>query len=789
MTRRSGRTPAVLLLGAITALGPLLPAPVAAGGPVVESDAAPTWGEPTDLVTANGRRLRPEARPGPQPETTGRILVRWRSAAGPAQRVALMSRVGVAQDRSAPPLDAWQVLTPAGDLDAAVTALRRDPAVSWAEPEYRRDLSVVDIQEPLYPEQWSLNNTGQDIGGFSGAPNVDMNLPEAWELGMGSPDVTVAVIDTGVDFDHPELQGTAWVNPGESGGGKETNGVDDDANGFIDDVNGWDFCHNDSSVFEVEDGWHGTAMASLIAGSVVMAGMIGVAPGVKIMALKIFDAGGDCGTAAEVAALEYAADHGIKIVNASYGGGGFSVAERDAILAAQAATGLLFVASAGNQGADIDATPSYPASYDIDNILTVAAIHNEGMLSGCTPNGACSNFGATAVDMSAPGEAILIGATVAQPVPHVFGLVAGTSPAAANVSGVAALVGSIRPDLFTGALLKQRLMATGKPIPWTRGVTATGRIPDARAALVGEPDIRRLSGINRNATAAAISEATYFRYPQFVVVATGAGFADALAGGAVGAQFGYPLLLVNQGSIPAETASELTRLQPLNIVVLGGTGVVSAQVESQLAAFVFGDGEVVRLAGPDRFATAVAVSEGFEPGVETAYIATGLNFPDALGAAPPSALSGGPLLLVLPNAIPAVVANELDRLDPGRIVVLGGTGVVSNAVMTQLDAITSGPVFRVAGGTRYETAVAISSTFFGAAESVFVATGLNFPDALAGGSSGGAYIGPLLLVPGTSVPASVQGELLRFQPARVFILGGTGVVSDSVVTQIGNLFP
>jgi subtilisin family serine protease len=732
--------------------------------------------------------LLPESRTGPHAETTGRVLVQWRPLATQSQRLTLINRTGAVEYLAAPALDHWEVVTPSGDLDQTLAALRRDPAVAWAEPEYRRSPSAAPEGEPLYPQQWGLENEGQDIGGFPGAPNVDMNLPEAWELGLGDPSVTVAVIDTGVDFSHPDLQGTAWTNPGESGGGKETNGLDDDANGYIDDVNGWDFCHDDKTVFEVADGWHGTAMATIIGGSANGTGMTGVAPGVRIMALKILDASGDCGVAAEIAAIQYAVDQDVKIANASYGGGGYSEAERLAIWDASG-SGMLFVAAAGNEGADLEIEPSYPAAYDIDNLIAVAAVHNEGMLSGCG-GGACSNYGLN-VDIAAPGESILVGATLNQPDPHVWALVSGTSPAAANVSGVAALIGSVRPELFTGDLLKVQLLKTGKPVPWTRGLTASGRIPDARAALIASPDIVRLSGSNRYATAAEISASTYFRYPPFVLVANGSGFPDALAGGAVGAQFGYPVLLVKPGSIPPETAAELTRLRPLNIAVLGGTGVVSGAVEAQLEAFVEPGGSVIRLAGADRFETSVAISQGFDPGVTAVFVATGMDFPDALGAAPPAALLGGPLLLVRKDSIPLVVAFELDRLAPSYIYVLGGTGVVSQSVEGTLWSFTNqGTVFRRAGSNRYETAVSISQGFYPPETgTVFVATGLNFPDALAGGSAGGAFLGPLLLVPGTSVPAAVEAELQRLNPSRVFILGGTAVVSDSVITEIDNLFP
>ena len=667
-----------------------------------------------------------------------------------------------------------------GTVDETVAALRAEPAVAWAEPEYHIELAAGPASEPLYGQQWALNNTGQVIDTFQGAPNVDMNLPEAWAFGLGNPSVTVAVIDNGVDLSHPDLVAAAWVNQAESGGDP---GVDDDGNGYVDDVHGWDFCGGGSNdVFDLAAGTHGTQMASIIAASANGQGMTGAAPGVKVMALKFFDAGGDCGTAAAIAAIEYAVDQGVKIANASWVTYVHSLALSDAVAAAGAA-GMLVVAAAGNDGNNNDVQPTYPASFELNNVLSVGAVHNEGILS------VFSNYGPTTVDISAPGDDVVSAFTGPGGV-HGYALFSGTSHATANASGVAALIGSIRPALLNAANLKDRIISTGKPVSETRGWTASGRIPDARAAVVNRPDIKRLSGADRYATAAAISASTFFRYPTAVMVATGANFPDALSGGTVAAQFAWPLLLVQKDAIPSATGGELARLRPLNIIVLGGTGVISAQVEAQLASYLVpGSGDVIRIAGANRYATSAAVSQGFDPGVPAAYVATGLNFPDALAAAPPSALQGGPLLLVTPTAIPGVIAAELARLHPQKIFVLGGTGVVSSAVAAQLDAYTTGPVIRVAGPNRYATAAATSAHFFTRAETAFIATGLNFPDALAGGASGGTFIGPILLVPGTSLPSSVSSELVRLQPARVFILGGSGVVSNGVVSQIGGLFP
>jgi putative cell wall-binding protein len=205
-------------------------------------------------------------------------------------------------------------------------------------------------------------------------------------------------------------------------------------------------------------------------------------------------------------------------------------------------------------------------------------------------------------------------------------------------------------------------------------------------------------------------------------------------------------------------------------------------VDSPPRAFVVAQPSVTRLAGADRYSTAVAISQAsFAPNVPVAFIATGASFPDALAGAAVAGRDGGPILLVTRDAIPTVVKAELARLKPAKIVVLGGTGVVSSAVQVELDAYTTGPVTRLAGANRYATAVAISQASFSPGiETVFIATGTSFPDALAGAAVAGALGSPILLVTPTSLPSVVAAELARLNPTEIVILGGPGAVSDSV---------
>ncbi len=301
------------------------------------------------------------------------------------------------------------------------------------------------------------------------------------------------------------------------------------------------------------------------------------------------------------------------------------------------------------------------------------------------------------------------------------------------------------------------------------------------------PSVGRLSGADRYNTAAAVSRASYPGGATNVMVATGVNFPDALAGSAAAGHLGMPVLLVNPRFIPAATATELDRLNPQRIYVVGGAGVVPESIRTGLARFA-SSGEAIRVSGADRYATAAAISARWYPvGAPAAFVATGANFADALAGAPAAALRDSPLLLVTQNGIPGPTATELSRLKPQRIYVLGGTGVVSAAVAAQLDAYTAGPVTRLAGANRYATGAAIVRAFWARSASGYVATGTGFADALAGGAAAGRAGVPMLLVDGASVPLPTGQEILRLGPRRLTILGGTGAVSSGAEAALKRL--
>ena len=298
---------------------------------------------------------------------------------------------------------------------------------------------------------------------------------------------------------------------------------------------------------------------------------------------------------------------------------------------------------------------------------------------------------------------------------------------------------------------------------------------------VGTPT--RIAGLDRYATAAAMSAAHFGPGVPVAYVATGQNFPDALAGGPAAGIHGGPVLLTQTGTLPPATRDELLRLRPGRIIVLGGTGAVSAAVADALQAYT--SAPVERLQGVDRYETAAAVSRSaFAPGTAAAFVATGTTFPDALAAGPAAIKARGPVLLTRGDVLPAATRDELVRLAPSTVYLLGGTGAVSENVRVAIEQATGRSVVRLAGADRFATAVAVSTAFFNLPPSVYLAIGANFPDALSAVPAAGRSGSPLLLVRGGSIPPVAGSELVRLHPPRVFIAGGTGVISDSVIAQI-----
>ncbi len=372
----------------------------------------------------------------------------------------------------------------AAQVATATAAIEATPSVVRVSVDHRRYRDLDPRNEPGWPELWGMENTGQKLfGGVSGTggkANIDIDAPQAQGITNGGAGVVVAVIDDGIDFSHPDLAAQAWTNPGESGGGKETNGIDDDGNGYVDDVHGWDFCHNDNTVHDVNDDFHGTHVAGTIAAALDGQGVVGVAPAVKLMALKFIGDDDACGFDSQaIEAIAYAKHFGVHIANNSWSGRG-RLNSAPELKAAIANSGMLFVVSAGNDGIDNDreAFPALPAAWDLPNIISVAAIDNSGDLADF------SNYGKVSVDISAPGVGILSSVPVydGDHGHYDFGWdwLDGTSMAAPHVSGAAALIAAALPALAANPVaLRAKIITGGKRVPATNGLTASGRMADA----------------------------------------------------------------------------------------------------------------------------------------------------------------------------------------------------------------------------------------------------------------------------------------------------------------------
>ncbi|MBG6058532.1 putative cell wall-binding protein [Cryobacterium sp. MP_M3] len=301
--------------------------------------------------------------------------------------------------------------------------------------------------------------------------------------------------------------------------------------------------------------------------------------------------------------------------------------------------------------------------------------------------------------------------------------------------------------------------------------------------------VTRVAGVDRFATSAAVSAASFAPGASVVYVASGMNFPDALSAAPVAGAAGAPVLLVSPTEVPASIAAELVRLRPGRIVVLGSESAIGAGVVVALRGYTAGT--VSRVAGVDRFATSAAVSAAsFAPGASVVYVASGMNFPDALSAAPVAGAAGAPVLLVSPTEVPASIAAELVRLRPGRIVVLGSESAIGAGVVVALRGYTAGTVSRVAGVDRFATSAAVSAASFAPGASVvYVASGMNFPDALSAAPVAGAAGAPVLLVSPTEVPASIAAELVRLRPGRIVVLGSESAIGAGVAQQLLSFIP
>ena len=390
----------------------------------------------------------------------GEILVRYRRGVRAAERDALSRSRGARRLHRFRLIDVDH-LSVAEPVDSALARLRSDPSVLYAEPNWIVHAFRIP-NDPRFPEQYALENQGQT----GGTPGADVSARRAWDIFTGDSTTLVGMIDSGIDYAHPDLAANVWTNPGEIPG----NGIDDDGNGYVDDVHGYDFANNDGD--PIDDNGHGTHTAGIVAGvGNNGVGVTGMAWRARLVAIKFLDSNGSGSIANAIAAIEYSVAVGCRITSNSWGGGTRSDALLDAIAAA-GVSGQLFVAAAGNSHLDLDQTPSYPASYEVPSILSVAATDDRDSLASF------SNYGANSVDIAAPGVTILSTYFGSR-----YALISGTSMACPMVAGAAALILGETPSI--GPLdIKGLLLAGADHPPGIANRVRSGRLNAFRAVAI-----------------------------------------------------------------------------------------------------------------------------------------------------------------------------------------------------------------------------------------------------------------------------------------------------------------
>jgi len=312
----------------------------------------------------------------------GEVLVKFKNTTPDRDAVNLHAASKTSKKRELRKLKLQRLKLPEQmSVEEAIRKYRQDPNVEYAEPNFVVHALATVPTDTLFYLQRNLDNTD----------DTDIDAPEAWDINTGSDNVVIAVIDSGLAYNHPDFSSNVWTNDAELNG---TPLVDDDGNGYVDDFYGWDFIDEDGSPSDFSK--HGSHVAGIIAAQGNNGkGTAGVMWNAQIMPVRFLGLSGSGTTFTAIAAIKYAYDNGARIINTSWGGGEYSQALKDTI--EQYAADALFICSAGNTSRDNDTTPVYPASYNSPNIISVAASNDSDGLADF------SSYGPESVDLAAPG--------------------------------------------------------------------------------------------------------------------------------------------------------------------------------------------------------------------------------------------------------------------------------------------------------------------------------------------------------------------------------------------------
>lgn len=670
-------------------------------------------------------------------------------------------------DAEAPKFDQFFVVDLKSGMSAASTdktlqSLEGLPEVEFIEPVQQYKLHS---QDAYYHEQWSLENTGDSFG----IENADIDFEEMASLAAqkGQSEVLTAVIDTGVDYTLADLKNQVIST-------------------------GYDFINDDNKAFD--DQGHGTHVSGIIAAE---AGndysMTGINQSTKILPVKVLDASGYGDTEQIAYGIIWATDQGADIINMSLGGGYSRVLEYAMKYASE--RGVTIVAASGNDGWE---EVSYPASSKYT--IAVGATNKLDLVSDY------SSYGEE-LDLVAPGTdipSLLPDGNVS--------LMSGTSMAAPHVAAVAGVLKSINPGLTPGQL-KNLLTASADDVTFIGEdgppsfedewgfeedfpyemeelalgfdlVSGWGRLNGAQAILALNDKWNladRISGASRYDTAVEVSKKGWSTSKK-AVLATGGDFPDALSAAPLAAYQNAPLLLTKTDSIPASVKDELKRLKVEEVTLIGGQGAISQMVEMELNELGIKAASIKRISGKNRYETSVNIAKKMTNSTQ-AVVATGATFADALSIAPVAGSQKMPILLTKPNGLPAEVKAHFATKAYSKTFIVGGKGAVSDSTAKEI----KNPI-RLSGASRYETNSAVINHFKASfdKQNMYLSTGANYPDALAGSVLAAKTKAPLVLTapngPKAETVKTVQAQLENV--TGIYILGGEGALPTSNIQQL-----
>ena len=670
-------------------------------------------------------------------------------------------------DAETPKFDQFYVVDLKAGMSAAsaektVNALEALPDVEFVEAVQQYKLHSDDF---FYNEQWSLENTGEGFG----IKDADIDFALMTELAgqKQTAETVTAVIDTGVDYTLADLKNRMVST-------------------------GYDFINNDKNAYD--DQGHGTHVSGIIAAEADNEySMTGINPSTKILPVKVLDSSGYGDTEQIAYGIIYAVDQGADIINMSLGGGYSRVLEYAMKYAHE--HGVTIIAASGNDGFE---EVSYPASSKY--AISVGATNRLDLVSDY------SSYGKD-LDLVAPGTdipSLLPDGNVA--------LMSGTSMAAPHVAAVAGVLKSINPSL-TPKQLETLLTVSADDVSFTEEdmpqyyyedpyydeeypyepeelapgydlVSGWGRLNGPEAILAMDDRwnlVDRISGASRYDTAVEVSKKGWNSAAK-AVIATGTDFPDALSAAPLAAYYDAPLLLTKNDSIPKTVKDELKRLKVKEVILIGGQEAISPFVEQELKELGIKAANIKRIHGKNRYETSVNIAKEIKTSTE-AFVVTGSTFADALSIAPIAGSKKMPILLTRSNALSPEVKAHLASKTFNKVYVIGGKQAVSDKAAKEI----KNPV-RISGSSRYETNSAIIAHFKASfdARNMYVSTGSNYPDALAGSVLAAKNKAPLVLTspkaPNAATMKTVQTQLKSV--TGIYILGGEGALPTQSIKAL-----